>query len=139
MLLSRYLHGLLEQHREFEVTSQSLSITTFRYVPHDLTPQLGSERVESHIARLNQNLLSAVEKSGEAFLSNAFIGGKFVLRACIVNFHTSLGDIEALPLLLARLGREADAALRRDAGDTFTSAGNTPVDASPANIERIGR
>jgi hypothetical protein len=57
---------------------------------------------------LNQHLLAAVENSGEAFLSNAVIGGKFVLRACIVNFRTSSGDIEALSLLLSRLGEEAD-------------------------------
>jgi hypothetical protein len=37
-----------------------------------------------------------------------------VLRACIVNFHTSLEDVEALPTLLARLGKEADTALRRE-------------------------
>ena len=58
-------------------------------------------------------LVTAVEKSGEAFLSNAVIGGRFVLRACVVNFHTSLGDVEALPPLLSRLGREADTALRQ--------------------------
>ena len=114
ILLARHLHQLLAHHPEFEATTQSLSITTFRYVPPDLRPQLGSEKVESYLNQLNQNLLTAVEKSGEAFLSNALIGGKFVLRACIVNFHTSLGDIEALPLLLSRLGKEADAALRRE-------------------------
>jgi len=81
-------------------------------VPPDLRPHLGSEKVENYLSQLNQNLLTAVEKSGEAFLSNALIGGKFVLRACIVNFHTSLGDIEALPLLLSRLGEEADTTLR---------------------------
>ena len=114
ILLARHLHQLLAHHPEFEATSQSLSITTFRYVPPDLRPQLGSETVEHYLNQLNQNLLTAVEKSGEAFLSNALIGGKFVLRACIVNFHTSLGDIEALPVLFSRLGKEADAALRRE-------------------------
>ena len=114
ILLARHLHQLLADHPEFEATSQSLSITTFRYVPPDLRPQLGSETVESYLNQLNQNLLTAVEKSGEAFLSNALIGGRFVLRACIVNFHTSLGDIEALPVLFSRLGKEADAALRRE-------------------------
>lgn len=68
---------------------------------------------------MNQNLLTAVEKSGEAFLSDALIGGKFVLRACIVNFHTSLGDVEALPLLVSRLGKETDAALRRERAVSF--------------------
>jgi aromatic-L-amino-acid decarboxylase len=113
ILLATHLHHLLAQHPEFEATSQSLSITTFRYVPVDLRPQLGSEKVETYLNYLNQHLLTAVEKSGEAFLSNALIDGTFVLRACIVNFHTSLGDIEALPLLISRLGKEADTALRR--------------------------
>ena len=114
ILLARHLHRLLARHPEFEATSQGLSITTFRYVPPDLRPQLGSEKVETYLSQLNQNLLTAVEKSGEAFLSNALIGSKFVLRACIVNFHTSLEDIEALPALLSRLGKEADTALRRE-------------------------
>ncbi len=112
MLLARHLHQLLARHPEFEAITQSLSITTFRYVPPDLRPQLGSEKVENYLSLLNQHLLTAVENSGEAFLSNALIGGKFVLRACIVNFHTSLGEIEALPRLLSRLGEEADATLR---------------------------
>jgi aromatic-L-amino-acid decarboxylase len=114
MLLARHLHRCLEQHPDFEATSQNLSITTFRYVPRDLAPQIGSTTVERYLDQLNHALLAAVEKSGEAFLSNAVIGTTFVLRACIVNFHTSLDDVEALPVLLARLGGEVDAALRRE-------------------------
>jgi glutamate/tyrosine decarboxylase-like PLP-dependent enzyme len=112
MTLALHLHRCVERHPDFEATSQSLSITTFRYVPRDLASQVGSETVERYLGQLNHALLAAVEKSGEAFLSNALIGKKFVLRACIVNFHTSLGDVEALPVLLARLGAEIDAALR---------------------------
>jgi len=113
ILLARHLHDLLAHHPEFEATTQSLSITTFRYVPADLRPQLGSEKVESYLNQLNQSLLTAVEKSGEVFLSNALVGDTFALRACIVNFHTSLGDIEALPPLVSRLGKTVDAGLRR--------------------------
>jgi hypothetical protein len=40
------------------------------------------------------------------------IGNVFALRACIVNFHTSIEDVESLPGLLSRLGKEADQALR---------------------------
>ncbi|MEO8259324.1 MAG: aminotransferase class V-fold PLP-dependent enzyme [Acidobacteriota bacterium] len=112
ILLAQHLDQLLAHHPEFEAISQSLSITTFRYVPPDLRPQLGSAAVEEYLNRLNQSLLTAVEKSGEAFLSNAVIDGRFVLRACIVNFHTALGDIEALPPLLVRLGRNIDSSLR---------------------------
>ena len=110
MTLARHLHALMSAHPEFEAMSQSLSITTFRYVPQDLQQRLGSEAVENYLNQLNQNLLTAVEKSGDAFPSNALIGDTFVLRACIVNYHTALDDIEALPPLLARLGKEADAA-----------------------------
>ena len=112
ILLARHLHRLVAQHPEFEAATQNLSITTFRYVPPDLRPLLKSGKVEEYLNQLNQNLLTAVEKSGEAFLSNALVGGRYLLRACIVNFHTSLGDIEALPPLLSRLGKATDAALR---------------------------
>ncbi len=112
ILLAQHLHRLLSDRREFEVMTQNLSITTFRYVPPDLRPNLGSEETETYLSRLNQELLTRVESSGEAYLSNALIHNKFALRLCIVNFRTSLEDIEALPDLVARLGQEADSALR---------------------------
>jgi aromatic-L-amino-acid/L-tryptophan decarboxylase len=114
ILLARHLHQVIAHHPEFEAATQSLSITTFRYVPADLRARVGSEKVETYLNQLNQQLLTALEKSGEAFLSNAVIGGRHLLRACIVNFHTSLGDVEALPALLSRVGREVDTALRRE-------------------------
>jgi glutamate/tyrosine decarboxylase-like PLP-dependent enzyme len=112
MLLARHLHSLAAGHPELEPTSQNLSITTFRYVPRDLGAQVGTPGAEAYLNELNQHVLTAVEKSGEAFLSNALIGNRFVLRACVVNFHTSLEDIEAVPQLVTRLGQEADTALR---------------------------
>ncbi len=68
--------------------------------------------IESYLNALNAELLTRLQKSGEAFLSNAVIGETFVLRACIVNFRTSLEDIEALPGIVIRIGREVDAAIR---------------------------
>ena len=109
--LAAHLHALVQQHPEFEALTRHLSITTFRYVPPDL-PLAAAER-EKYLQRLNQDLLTRVERSGEAFLSNAVVDGRFALRACIVNFRTSRADVEALLPLLARLGREADASLRQ--------------------------
>ena len=103
MRLSRKLHELFRSHPHFEALTQSLSITTFRYVPADLRSKLGEPDVEESLDRLNRDLLGRVEKSGEAFLSNAVIDGKFALRACIVNFRTSDEDIEALPGMLERI------------------------------------
>jgi hypothetical protein len=40
------------------------------------------------------------------------IGGKYALRACIVNFRTTLEDVEALLPIIVRIGNEVDKALR---------------------------
>jgi glutamate/tyrosine decarboxylase-like PLP-dependent enzyme len=108
MLLAQRLYALFAAHPEFEAGTHSLSIATFRYVPEDLRPRVGTDDVETYLNELNQRLLTAVEKSGEAFLSNAVVNGRFLLRACIVNFNTQLEDVEALPPLVARLGRAVD-------------------------------
>ena len=102
MRLSRRLADALREHGDFEVLTESLSITTFRYVPRELRGQTGDAAILERLNRLNQDLLSRVEKSGEAFLSNAVVDGKFALRACIVNFNTSQEDVDALPAIVAR-------------------------------------
>jgi glutamate/tyrosine decarboxylase-like PLP-dependent enzyme len=112
MRLARHLHALVSQHPDFEAMTQHLSITTFRYVPRDLQSTPHTAKTEEYLQRLNQELLTRVERSGQAFLSNAIVGGRFALRACIVNFRTSLADIETLLRLLETLGREADDLLR---------------------------
>src|SRR5712691_6880956 len=108
--LARELCRLVEAHPELQAFTQALSITTFRYVPPDLTS--GSEEVEVYLNQLNAELLIRLQRSGEAFLSNAVVRGTFLLRACVVNFRTSLEDIEALPGIVIRLGKEVDAAMR---------------------------
>ena len=40
------------------------------------------------------------------FVSNAVIDGRYALRACIVNFNTTLADVEAVPPIVVRVGRE---------------------------------
>jgi glutamate/tyrosine decarboxylase-like PLP-dependent enzyme len=115
ILLAQHLHDLVGHHPEFEAVTQHLSITTFRYVPPDLRSRIGTGTAEQYLNQLNQALLTAINASGEAFLSNAVVNGTFVLRACIVNFHTALGDIEAVPPRLSRLGREIDGLLRQPA------------------------
>ena len=63
----------------------------------------------------NRALLDASQKRGEVFVSNAVTDGRFLLRACLVNFNTRDSDIRAVPDLLAPLGRRLDAE-RRPAG-----------------------
>jgi glutamate/tyrosine decarboxylase-like PLP-dependent enzyme len=109
--LARYLYDLAANHPELEALTNHLSITTLRYVPAELRSTLGSDKTETYLNDLNERLLAAVEQSGEAFISNAVVAGKYALRFCIVNFRTSTGDIEAMPQLIARLGRKIHAEL----------------------------
>jgi glutamate/tyrosine decarboxylase-like PLP-dependent enzyme len=111
--LAKRLYELVAKQPELEVSTHSLSITTFRYVPSDL--KSGSEKTEEYLNQLNTELLTRLQNSGEAYISNAVIDGKFTLRACIVNFRTSLADVEALPEIVIRMGREVDLALRPEA------------------------
>jgi aromatic-L-amino-acid/L-tryptophan decarboxylase len=106
MRLARHLFAILRAHPEFEVFTQNLSITTFRYIPKSLRSGIGTEKVESALNRINQELLNKVDESGEVFLSNAIINGRFALRTCVVNFQTSLQDIEAIPEIVSRLGSQ---------------------------------
>ena len=105
--LARHLHGLVEEHPSFEAGTTSLSITTFRYVPDGV-----ARDDHTYLNELNSELVTRLEQSGEAFVSNAVVDGKFFLRACIVNFRTSMDDVEALPGIAARLGAEVHADLR---------------------------
>ncbi len=110
--LAKELHDLAQDHPELEAMTHGLSITAFRYVPGDLRTGTGEESVERYLDELNRKLLSQMELGGKAFLSNAVIRGRFALRACIVNFRTSQEDVEALPGIVAQIGRQADQELR---------------------------
>jgi len=108
--LSRAMYDKVAQNPELEALTQGLSITTFRYVPRDLN--LTDSATANYLNDLNRELLTRLQQGGEAYLSNAIIDGKYALRACIVNFRTSQQDVEALPPLVVRIGREVDATLR---------------------------
>jgi glutamate/tyrosine decarboxylase-like PLP-dependent enzyme len=101
--LARKMFEYAAQEPELEALTCALSIATFRYVPPDVTP--GTPEGEEYLNRLNGELCERLQTGGEAFVSNAVIGGKFALRACIVNFRTSEEDVRALPGTVVRVGR----------------------------------
>lgn len=108
--LAKELFALVAKQTELETYTQALSITTFRFVPLNL--KFGSDEVEEYLNRLNTELLTRIQNGGQAYISNAVVNGKFLLRACIVNFRTSLTDIQALPEIVIALGRELDKTMR---------------------------
>ncbi len=109
MALSREMFRVVQAHPELEAFTQGLSITTFRYVPSDLRQK---PEAESYLNKLNEELVVRLQNGGEVFVSNAVVQEKYLLRACIVNFRTTLDDIHALPEIVARNGRETDSQLR---------------------------
>ena len=107
--LAQRLFDLVEGHDEFEAHAVNLSIATFRYVPP------GDEAFgDDYLNTLNKALLAELQAGGELFLSNAVVGGRYLLRACIVNFRTTEADVDSLPESIARIGRAAHARLSEE-------------------------
>ena len=110
--LARRFHEIAGQHPELEAFTHALSITTYRFVPADLGGRTEEEAVAAYLNELNQEIQARMEKSGQAFVSNAVLGDVYALRMCIVNFRTALEDVHALAEITADLGRAVDAELR---------------------------
>jgi len=106
--LARRLFEGAQSHPELEALTHHLSIATLRYLPERLAGEERSPEDEEYLDELNRALLRRLERSGEVFLSNAVLRSRFVLRACIVNFRTCAQDIDAVPGIVARHGREVD-------------------------------
>lgn len=106
--LSRTMARAIATRADLELLSQHLSIATFRFVPVDLRTTSGHDDVATYLDELNQALLERLQVDGQAFVSNAVVSGRFALRACIVNFHTTTADVEALPEIVARAGMALD-------------------------------
>jgi aromatic-L-amino-acid/L-tryptophan decarboxylase len=109
--LSKLFFQLADEHPELEAVTQSLSITTLRYVPDDIIA--GSES-ESYLNQLNEALLNRLQQGGDVFLSNAVIQEKYCLRGCIVNFRTSEKDIREIIEIIVREGKRTHAQLVKE-------------------------
>jgi len=89
--LARTLQQRLRELPDFElVAAGPLSVTCFRYLPRAFSGNAADGD------RLNRRLLELVQSDGEVFLTGTELAGRFVLRACIVNFRTTEQDLEAL-------------------------------------------
>jgi glutamate/tyrosine decarboxylase-like PLP-dependent enzyme len=99
--LARYLDERVRAHPDLEPMSPvTLSIACFRYAPAD------SPLDDAALDALNERLMIAIRRDGRAFPSNAVLGGRYCLRACLVNHRTEADDIDALVEATVRLGAE---------------------------------
>jgi len=116
---ARHLERLVRASEDFEMLAPvELSIFCFRHVPSGLKLALARAneaeraRLNQKLDRLNERLLIALQQDGSSYLSNALLGGRFCLRGCVMNYRTTLRDME---ILLDDLRRLAPVASRRDA------------------------
>lgn len=87
--LAAYLGELVFGAEDFALLAPvELSICCFRYIP------AGWKTSDPRLDQLNERIMSRVQTSGRAYLSNATVNGHFALRACITNFRTTRSDIE---------------------------------------------
>jgi len=59
----------------------------------------------------NKRLMLEVQRDGDSYLSNAMIGGRFALRACIVNYRTTPRDVEQLLATIRRVAARISGAV----------------------------
>jgi aromatic-L-amino-acid decarboxylase len=86
---ARHLENLIHASNDFEMLAPvELSIFCFRYRPSKLK--------DSELDRFNESLLVALQRDGSSYLSNASVHGHFALRGCVMNYRTTLADMEIL-------------------------------------------
>src|SRR6266699_1221833 len=100
-----YFESLVRGSDDFEMVAPvKLSIFCFRYLP----AQLRSESPQA-IDAFNERLMVALQRDGSSYLSNATLGGRFVLRGCVLNYRTTLRDMDILLEDLRRVARSLPA------------------------------
>jgi glutamate/tyrosine decarboxylase-like PLP-dependent enzyme len=98
--LAAYLAACVNEADDFELLAPvELSICCFRYLPPGARWKLEraseTERaaLDARLNQLNERIMHVVQRGGRAYLSNASLGGRYSLRACITNFRTTRQDL----------------------------------------------
>ena len=98
--LARYLADDVSRSPDLALMAPvGLSVVCFRYVGL-------RERSEDEIAAINRALLERLQLGGEAFLTSTDLRGRFVLRACFVNYRSGREDVDRMIAAVRTLGRE---------------------------------
>jgi aromatic-L-amino-acid decarboxylase len=99
---ARHLESMVQASDDFEMVAPvQLSIFCFRHVPAPLRNQSPKA-----IDAFNKRLLVALQRDGSSYLSNATLGGRFALRGCVLNYRTTLRDMDILLDDLRRVARK---------------------------------
>lgn len=114
--LTRYLHGLVREHPDFEVLHEpTLYLYSFRYVPNGWMDGPVTSTMMERLDLLNAAIAEAIQRSGLALIMTTRIRGRVALRMSICSHRTRVQDVEATFEALAGIGRRlvSEAALDR--------------------------
>ena len=112
---ARHFENLVQNSEDFEMLAPvELSIFCFRHLPARLkcalvtaSPSEG-ETIDEQLDAHNERLLLALQRDGSSYLSNARLRGRFTLRGCVMNYRTTLHDMEILLDDLRRVAAHLD-------------------------------
>ena len=104
---ARHLEAMVLASDDFEMLAPvELSIFCFRHVPAQLRNQSPRE-----IDAFNERLLVALQRDGSSYLSNTVVKERFALRGCVLNYRTTLDDMEILLGDLRRVAKSLPTSL----------------------------
>jgi aromatic-L-amino-acid/L-tryptophan decarboxylase len=96
--LAAYLAERVAADPAFELMApRGLSVVCFRYVNRALDG-------EEQIVAANRAILERLQLGGEAFITSTELAGRFVLRACIVNYRSTRADVDRMLAAVRALG-----------------------------------
>jgi len=95
--LRQALDDRIAREPHLEHLGSELSISCFRFQP-------SSAQTEGAVDELNQHILETIVREGSAYMSPTYLEGRYALRACIVNFRTTIEDVDFLLDEVLRIG-----------------------------------
>lgn len=94
LALARRLFERVAAAQGLEAVTQQLGVVTFRARPAGLDDPAALDA-------LNHALLARLRREGDVVLSPAHAHGRFLLRACLVNFRTTAEDVDRVAAAVA--------------------------------------
>jgi glutamate/tyrosine decarboxylase-like PLP-dependent enzyme len=113
--MAQALGSLVKANEYLEILAPvELSIVCFRYVPIPIrkayfrASPAQRQKLDMRLNRLNEAIMTQLRRGGRAYLSNAFLKGRFALRGCVLSYRTEEHDLKILIDEVVRIGRRLE-------------------------------
>ena len=112
MKLIEYWQELIKNSQDFQIMAPSvLSVVCFRFNP-EKAMKIKNENKELYLDKLNRLIIKSIRENREFLISGTMLNGRYVLRACIVNYRTTKQDVKYIIQALREIGKKNDALLK---------------------------